>query len=339
MTEKQLAANRRNALKSTGPKTPSGKKRASRNSLKHGILASPVVAGLESREAWEEHLEGVRKSIAPVGALEELLTLRLATVAWKLKRIERFETEVTAAELATVEQDLENSKSFAGSKPPSASKARTRAVAESSFVEKFKAFARMVDDEKLDQDFALKALQLIREQIPGEEGTSLLRMFGQVPENRPYIPVLGIPDDEVELHTFDAWTAGLLRHTIKLHAVALEITPETLVEQCLLCACEKRDEAARAELRFVKQRQHWKLLLRSEKSRRMLLQPDLLDKVSRYGSSLERSFFKTLYEIQKLQAIRAGALVALPALLDLDVKVHRESSNGPSESHEILEIE
>jgi len=33
-TEKQIAANRRNALKSTGPRTPKGKARASRNAAK-----------------------------------------------------------------------------------------------------------------------------------------------------------------------------------------------------------------------------------------------------------------------------------------------------------------
>lgn len=43
-TEKQIAANRRNALKSTGPRTPEGKARSRWNALKHGILAKAVVA-------------------------------------------------------------------------------------------------------------------------------------------------------------------------------------------------------------------------------------------------------------------------------------------------------
>lgn len=36
-TEKQIAANRANAKRSTGPKTPSGKRRSSGNALKHGL--------------------------------------------------------------------------------------------------------------------------------------------------------------------------------------------------------------------------------------------------------------------------------------------------------------
>ena len=39
MSLKQLAANRRNAQKSTGPKTPEGRAVSKMNALKHGILS------------------------------------------------------------------------------------------------------------------------------------------------------------------------------------------------------------------------------------------------------------------------------------------------------------
>ena len=45
-SEKKIAANRRNAQKSTGPKTLSGKTIASMNALKHGLCArKPIVTG------------------------------------------------------------------------------------------------------------------------------------------------------------------------------------------------------------------------------------------------------------------------------------------------------
>lgn len=52
-TEKQIAANRANAKRSTGPKTAAGKQKSSRNAFRHGLTQSepadsPSVARLET---------------------------------------------------------------------------------------------------------------------------------------------------------------------------------------------------------------------------------------------------------------------------------------------------
>ena len=57
-TAAQIAANRRNALKSTGPKTGQGKRASARNAVKHGIYAEiaeaelkPIVEALEAESS------------------------------------------------------------------------------------------------------------------------------------------------------------------------------------------------------------------------------------------------------------------------------------------------
>ncbi len=50
VSEKRLAANRANALKSTGPKTPAGKRRSSQNGCKHHLYARKF----RMPDAWED---------------------------------------------------------------------------------------------------------------------------------------------------------------------------------------------------------------------------------------------------------------------------------------------
>jgi hypothetical protein len=97
-TPRQLAANRRNAKRSTGPRTAKGKATSSQNAVKHGILAETLaVSGLESPEDWEAFRTGLLESLKPVGALEELLAQKFVAAAWRLTRAERYERDIIDA--------------------------------------------------------------------------------------------------------------------------------------------------------------------------------------------------------------------------------------------------
>jgi hypothetical protein len=312
MTSKRLIANRKNALKSTGPKTKSGKAASSRNAVKHGVLAAtPVLPGIENREDWEKHRDGLLESLAPVGYLEEMLTIRLAVLAWRLSRVVRYEAEVSTAALARAESDLEARHERGSGKPSDPAKARKEARRAALVMETLGALRKSSDKKGLDRESAV---------------TILWALYSELPKNVEEVPVPGIPDDPAEFDAFDHWTFGLLRKAFELHAGAAGMTFDALLKKCILSALEQRDRAKNDEVYLVHQGERWKLLLERESRSRMLLEPEVLDKVARYESNLERAFFRTLHEIQRLQASRSGAVVPPPATVDVDLTVNPKGS-------------
>jgi hypothetical protein len=89
---KQIEANRRNALKSTGPTTPEGKERSRRNALRHGLTAETVIATLEDTEDYQAFEAAVIADYDAESAVERELVLRLASVLWRLRRATGIET-------------------------------------------------------------------------------------------------------------------------------------------------------------------------------------------------------------------------------------------------------
>ncbi|MBP7050883.1 MAG: hypothetical protein KBE65_07710 [Phycisphaerae bacterium] len=96
-TTAQIQANRSNAQKSTGPRTAEGKERASRNALKHGLLAREAVIQGEDPEEFEVYREGMFQELAPAGVVEEMLAERVVGLSWRLRRAERLQTAAFAA--------------------------------------------------------------------------------------------------------------------------------------------------------------------------------------------------------------------------------------------------
>jgi hypothetical protein len=91
-TEKQQQANRRNARKSTGPKTPEGKARSSGNALTYGIFGQGLFIAGENPEEYAELLRGLNEDLRPVGALEIIHVERIAMAVWRQRRLMRAES-------------------------------------------------------------------------------------------------------------------------------------------------------------------------------------------------------------------------------------------------------
>ena len=89
---RQIAANRRNALNSTGPITLEGKQRSRCNSVRHGLTAETVISTLEDADDYHAFEAAVTTDYEADTAVERELVLRLASLLWRLRRANGIET-------------------------------------------------------------------------------------------------------------------------------------------------------------------------------------------------------------------------------------------------------
>jgi hypothetical protein len=89
---RQIEANRRNALRSTGPVTEAGKDRSRRNAVRHGLCAETVVGTLEDIEDYKGFEAAIIANYDAETAVERELVLRLASLFWRIRRATAIET-------------------------------------------------------------------------------------------------------------------------------------------------------------------------------------------------------------------------------------------------------
>src|SRR5688572_17193732 len=97
----KLAANRRNALRSTGPRSALGKRRAAVNALKHGLCASPSLSPVlpgESEATFETIRQELRDEFHPRTAMESWIVEKIAQQLWRLMRAAEVERRLVALE-------------------------------------------------------------------------------------------------------------------------------------------------------------------------------------------------------------------------------------------------
>ena len=104
---RQIEANRRNALRSTGPITEEGKRRSRRNAVRHGLTAETVVETVEDIEDYRGFEAAVIASYDARDAVERELVLRLASLLWRLRRATAIETELLRIQ-AEISRDLQS---------------------------------------------------------------------------------------------------------------------------------------------------------------------------------------------------------------------------------------
>ena len=291
------------SLAKGGPATQEGKEVVKWNATQHGIRSpAPVIPGVEKKEDWEEHRDGVLESLQPEGHLELTLAERVALLLWRLHRVTRFETESIALYQEQIEEDLARERRFGshvlGADHPE--EVRWKLKDDQRTHRTLKKLPGLPDDKVLSGGDAAGVLWSVSAYIEDED-LEKVEMPSGVPE------WAGVEGDTAE---WDGWTVGMVREYVISMASPAGESPKELLE----AATEK----ARLDIISAKQ-----AVGRVEKdfermSRERLL-PDerTLEKVARYEAHLSRGLYKALHELEALQARRTGGAAPL-ARLDVD---------------------
>ena len=92
-SEKQIAANRANAKKSTGPRTPAGRAKSSRNAYRHG-LSVPMQPDPQAVEALAQAIAGETAGEVQLRAARALAEAQLELKRIRATRVAAIPTEL-----------------------------------------------------------------------------------------------------------------------------------------------------------------------------------------------------------------------------------------------------
>jgi hypothetical protein len=160
---RQIEANRRNSLRSTGPRTPEGKAVSRFNALKSGINAKAQVIPGEDPSALQAMADGYSREWAPQTYLERFLVDSLVRADWLLQRLSRLEAELWTHEIEAT-RELTFSKLDEDS-PIGDVYSRN--------CDKFTRLQRRIDSTERSYYRALTQLQRLRQGLDDGDGTGI----------------------------------------------------------------------------------------------------------------------------------------------------------------------
>ncbi|MDB5297499.1 MAG: hypothetical protein JWO31_3482, partial [Phycisphaerales bacterium] len=246
----------------------------------------PVLPHVEREDDWVAHLDRTLASLAPEGHLEAVLAERVALLLWRLDRVARYEREAAAAEQET-----------GGGAGPEA--AAVEAAQYRMIGERLDAVGDAADADLVDAEHAAWVVERAAERADVE-------LYADEDEDADPVPEPAWAAGDVALADLGGWTAGRVREYLAAVAKHGDQDPDELWNELVDWVAGRAEAAAkRAEA--------------AERHRRAnLLPPDRpLAKVQRYEAGLERSLYRALHELQRLQAARHGQVVPPPAAVDV----------------------
>lgn len=292
-TAAQIAANRLNAQKSTGPRTPVGKAIVSRNGLKHAtfvrkFLLSDPAAG-ESSAEFQALCDEYYDTYTPVGPAEELLLKQMVKAAWRMSRFEQAETAEITLSLKSV------TKTTAGANHASGHVQRVLKLASLSPAADITDLLAAQDEGcELVLDLLGQARQMCQrdQRITREMLETVFKSFGAYFKSLTDPLTRMMEEADAHCNKPDA-PAFLEQH--QRDALAFLDGRIGYFEQLMAARKTSIDSD-------VITRQHAALLP----------EPQTLNKLLRFEATLERQFYRALDQLQKLQSRR---LAKTPASL------------------------
>lgn len=293
ISSKQLAANRNNALKSTGPKTPEGKAASKMNALKHGICSREVlVHGVnitESRRELESLYERFWEDLNPVGPMEEVLVDEIVTAYWRKLRALKAES----GEIALSVDQGQLRRSNHNTKFQVLQWGLTGDVISA------------MHQSALGNSVQANWLRELRAQLErtGELTGEDLKKFIFEDQRSP----IAMEMEKLRVkfsQAADAVDPASWREETKREALAY-IDRQLAMRGFSQAVCEKREKVEEE----------------SRQAAAVLPETEILDKILRYEAKLERQMYRAMSQLERLQRIRRGETVPPP--LGMEV-THRD---------------
>lgn len=103
----QIRANRRNARKSTGPKSDTGKSIAAKNALLHGVFSTAPLLPGEDPQEFAALREGYLALYCPTNQNQHFLVDRLVQSAWRLTRLLGLEIRIVHSHYDAAKQNYD----------------------------------------------------------------------------------------------------------------------------------------------------------------------------------------------------------------------------------------
>ena len=183
-TEAQIIANRRNAQKSTGPRTPRGKTAISQNPVKHGLLARQTVINSENQADFDLYRDQILAELNPTSPMESMLAERVVNLSWRLKRASRIQnltidalsTPDTSSPLTKLTQSLLSRVRGQSQAPPSESasdlalgRLAVKDFSNTRILERLLMYERRIENSLYKTILELQRLNLIKKMNMGSE--------------------------------------------------------------------------------------------------------------------------------------------------------------------------